>query len=45
MTAGIYGFLGAIVAMTGVAVGLLVKLTQKVERIEKLIEEIDSGKA
>lgn len=39
MTARIYGFLGALVAMVGVAVGLLVKVTQRIARIEKLLEK------
>lgn len=39
MTAGIYGFLGAIIAMVGVSTGLLIKLTHKMERIENLLKE------
>ena len=38
MVAGIYGFLGAIVAMVGVAVGLLVKMNARMERIEELLD-------
>lgn len=38
MVAGIYGFLGVIVAMAGVSVGLLVKLSSKVDRIQILLE-------
>lgn len=39
MTAGIYGFLGAIIAMVGVSTGLLGRMTHKLDRLEKLLEQ------
>ena len=39
MTEGIMGLLGVIIAMTGVAIGLLVRISKAVERIEARLNE------
>ena len=43
MTGGIMGILGVLLAMTGVTVGILVRISKAVERIEAKLDR-DSGK-
>lgn len=45
MIAGLYGFMGATVAMLGVAVGILVNTRKKVDRIEALLESMQQERA
>jgi len=41
VTSAIFGLLGVVVAMVGAAIGMLIRVSRRLERIEAFLTELD----